>query len=135
MMMIIRGRARVELCQIKRKDQEKHYFEHRASQLYKAYPDDLHRMTIYKYGKMQAKEEEVIVYPENSLVPDHPRGESYDFDKCASELDAHKIMQRKSSFKGFNVYFKEANKGMNSLKPMLGPIIVVCVLAYAFIFG
>lgn len=135
MMMIIRGRARVELCPIKKKDQEKHYFEHRKSQLYKAYPDDLHRMTIYKYGVMQGKEEEVIVYPENSLLPDHPRGEAYDFDKCASELDEHKIMQGRNGLKTASLFFRQANMASKSLKPMLGPIIVVCVLAYAFIFG
>lgn len=135
MMMIIRGRARVELCPIRKKDQEKHYFEHRKSQLYKAYPDDLHRMTIYKYGVLQKKEEEVIVYPENSLMPDHPRGEAYDFDKCASELDMHKMMQPKSAFKGMNLYFKQANQASQSLKPLLAPLIVVCVLAYSFLLG
>lgn len=135
MLTIIRGRARVEVCAIKRKDQEKHYFEHRKSQLYKVYPDDLHRMTIYRYGVMQKREEEVIVYPENSLVPDHPRGESYDFDKCASELDEHKIMMPKSAFGGMNLMIKQANQMRKGLKPMLAPLIVVCVLAYAFLFG
>lgn len=135
MLTIIRGRARVEVCAIKRKDQEKHYFEHRKSQLYKVYPDDLHRMTIYKYGVMQKREEEVIVYPENSLVPDHPRGECYVFDKCASELDEHKIMMPRNTFGGMNLMIKQANQMRKGLKPMLAPLIVVCVLAYAFLFG
>lgn len=135
MLTIIRGRARVEVCAIKRKDQEKHYFEHRKSQLYKVYPDDLHRMTIYKYGVMQKREEEVIVYPENSLVPDHPRGECYAFDKCASELDEHKIMMPRNTFGGMNLMIKQANQMRKGLKPMLAPLIVVCVLAYAFLFG
>lgn len=135
MMTIIRGRARVELCPIKRKDQEKHYFEHRKSQLYKVYPDDLHRMTIYKYGVMQKREEEVIVYAENSLIPDHPRGQSYDFDKCASELDEHKIMMPRSAFGGMNLMIKQANDLRKGIKPMLAPLIVVCVLAYAFLLG
>lgn len=135
MMIIIRGRARAELCPIKRKNQELHYFEHRKSQLYKAYPDDLHRMVVYKYGVLQKKEEEVICFPENSLVPDHPRGEAYDFDKCASELDEHKIMLPRSTFGGMNLALKQMNQAGKSLKPMLPVIIVSCVLLYAFIFG
>lgn len=135
MMLIIRGRARAELCPIKKKDQEKHYFEHRKSQLYKVYPDEVHRMTIYKYGVMQKKEEEVLIFPENSLLPDHPRGESYDFDKCAAELDEHKIMMPKSSFGGLNLAIKQMNQTRKGLKPMLPIVIVCCVLAYAFLFG
>ena len=135
MMIIIRGRARAELCPIKRKDQEKHYFNHRASQLYKVYPDDLHRMTIYKYGQLVKKEEEVLIFPENSLKPDHPRGESYEFDKCAAELDEHKLMAPKSAFGGLNLMIKQANQVRTGLKPLLPALIVVCVLAYSFLFG
>lgn len=131
MMIIIRGRARAELCPIKKKDQEKHYFCHRASQLYKVYPDDLHRMTIYRYGQLVKKEEEVLIFPENSLAPDHPRGESYEFDKCAAELDEHKLMAPKSTFGGLNLMIKLRT----GLKPLLPALIVVCVLAYSFIFG
>lgn len=135
MMIIIRGRARVELCPIKKKDQEKHYFCHRNSQLYKMYPDDLHRMTTYRYGKLIKQEEEVIVYPENSLIPDHPRGESYEFDKMAAELDEHKLMAPKSAFGGMNMMIKQANQIRTGLRPMLPMLIVCCVLAYAFLFG
>lgn len=135
MMLIIRGRARAELCGIRKKDQEKHYFEHRASQLYKLYPDEVHRMTIYKYGVMQKKEEEVLVYPENSLVPDHPRGEAYQFDKLASELDGHKIMLPKKSFGNLNLAIKQMNATRKSLAPMVPVIIVAAVLAYSFLFG
>lgn len=135
MMLIIRGRARAELCPIKKKDQEKHYFEHRKSQLYKVYPDEVYRMTIYKYGIMQKKEEEVLVFPENSLLPDHPRGESYDFDKLAAELDEHKIMMPRSTFGGLNLAIKQMNQTRKGLKPMLPFLIVACVLAYAFLFG
>ena len=135
MMLIIRGRARAELCSIKKKDQEKHYFEHRKSQLYKLYPDEVHRMTIYKYGVMQKKEEEVLIYPENSLIPDHPRGESYVFDKLAAELDSHKIMMPKSPLGGLNLAIKQMNQTRKGLAPMLPIIIVAAVLAYAFLFG
>lgn len=135
MMLIIRGRARVELCGIKKKDQEKHYFDHRNSQLYKVYPSELHRMVIYKYGELQKKEEEVKVFPEGSLIPDHPRGESYDFDKLASELDEHKLMTPKSVFGRVNILIKQANEVRTSLKPLIFPLLAVCLIAYAFIFG
>ncbi len=135
MIVIIRGRARAEICSIKKKDLEKHYFEHRKSQLYKVFPDDMHRMTIYKYGVMQKKEEEVIVYPENSLKPDHPQDQCYEFDVMASELAQHKLMLPKSTFGKINLMMKQINQTKKSLMPILPMMIVCLVVAYAFIFG
>ena len=67
MKVYIIGRNRVEMCTVKPRDYDKHFFVTRG-QLYKMYPDNLMRTIRYEYG-VRRRDEEVIIYPENGVKP------------------------------------------------------------------
>lgn len=130
MQVIIIGKNRVEVCTVKKKDYNKHFFSTR-SQLYRVYPDSFVRMKIDYFGKFS--DEEVVIYPENSEIPlDNPNGIDYSGDAFLEDIHIHKEMSNGTWFKK-KLSFSNIGSIWDTLTKFAIPILVVGVLAYAFI--
>lgn len=131
MQVIIIGRNRAEICKVKRRDEEKHFFESRKM-LMKVYADNLTRCKIYRYGHWD-KDEEIIIYKENAIVPYHPKNGCFADWKLCAEIDEHKnLIPSKTSPL---ILIAKGYKGLS--KALGGSMMGVCmlaILAYAFLF-
>lgn len=124
------GHNRAEICKIKNKDVEKHFFTSRRM-LFKVYADGLTRCRRTRYGYPDT-DEEIIIYKENAIVPYHTKQVSYEDWKICAEIDEHKKMLtvRQSPLtllsKGYRSIAKELGGATTAL-------IIMGVLIYAFI--
>lgn len=136
MQVIIIGSDRAEICKVKVRDLEKHYFTTRG-QLYKVYPDGLTGLEIYDYTKNPDNPvksfDEVIVYSENASIPYHPRRVSYDNDVLLYQIDQHKEMIGHGILSRGQLMFKQAANLWKALLPMLPMIVVGVILLWAFL--
>lgn len=130
MQVHIVGHNRAEICKIKNRDVEKHFFTSRRM-LFKVYADGLTRCKRTRYGRPDT-DEEIIIYKENAIIPYHPRQVSYLDWKICAEIDEHKKMLtvRQSPLtlisKGYKSIAKELSGGLTA-------VIMAGVLIYAFI--
>lgn len=131
MMLIIIGSSRAEMVKVRKRDYDKHFLVSR-SQLYKIYPDGLERCFVYEHGRRKA-DEEVIVYPENGIIPYHPRRQMYNMGKILSEIDNHKncIGERHGLFGNSVVAFG----GMRSIWRELAPIAPIVIAGIVLLWA
>lgn len=125
------GRNRAEICKVKNKDVEKHFFSSRRM-LFKVYADGLTRCIVTKYGHWKM-DEEIIIYKENAIIPYHPKNVCYADWKICAEIDEHKKMLKYKQ----SPFFLIAKGYKDIKKAMGGSFVMLCVLgvlAYAFLF-
>lgn len=131
MQVHIIGHNRAEICKIKNRDVEKHFFTSRRM-LFKVYADGLTRCLITKHGH-NAGDEEIIIYKENAIIPYHTRQVAYEDWKICAEIDEHKKMLKVRQSPLVLI-----SKGYKSIKGAVGGslvgVVMVGVLIYAFIF-
>ena len=95
MRIYVKGCDSVEIIKVTGKNQSKHFLK-TAAQLYKIYPDGLHRCYITRrYFTILAKPEEtdeVNFFDENRRYPHYPvPGVAYDQESVLRDIDEHKI--------------------------------------------
>lgn len=131
MQVHIIGHNRAEICKIKNKDVEKHFFTSRRM-LFKVYADGLTRCRRTRYGRPDT-DEEIIIYKENAIVPYHPRQVSYLDWKICAEIDEHKKMLtvRQSPLTLLSKGYRGVSKALSG--GTLTAVIMAGVLIYAFI--
>lgn len=134
MMVIIIGANRAELYKVKANEQDKHFIQSKG-QLYKVYPDGLRRMRIYGADGKEKDSEEVLVYPENGIVPYKPTTTPYDADRILAEIDGHKEARGMGGLLGPTAYIKAGVDMWKQIRPILPMLIAVVVVAYAFVSG
>lgn len=134
MMLIVIGSSRAEMIKVKKRDYEKHFLVTRG-QLYKLYPDGLERCFVYDYG-VRKDDEEMIVYPENGIIPYHPRRQMYTMAKILSEIDNHKnCIGGKRGFFGDPLAAMGAARSIWRELSLILPFIVAgVVLLWAMVF-
>ncbi len=136
MQAIIVGRNRVEICPLKKKDYEKWFFQHRG-QTYLIIPENLVKLRYYDSKGLECKEpEEVIVFREGASVPYDIRPGcelAYYQDSVLAAIDIEKNT-RKMKTKGQGI-LQSATNAMNALYPIIGLLITVAVVGYAFLTG
>lgn len=105
MLAYIIGRNRVVIGKVSLRDWEKYHWYLSGSQLYRMYPDQMVRVVRTKYGH-PIKDEEGMQWPENGLIPYHPRGhhirneegelvldlQYYTLSKQLSDIREHMLM-------------------------------------------
>lgn len=125
------GRNRAEMCKVKNKDVEKHFFSSRRM-LFKVYADGLTRCIVTKYGHWKM-DEEIIVYKENAIVPYHPKNVCYADWKICAEIDEHKKMLkiRQSPLILIAKGYKDLKKALGGSVVTIG---ILAILAYALFF-
>ena len=132
MMLIIVGSNRVEFIRIKKKDYDRHFVQTRG-QLYKVYPDGLTRCIVTHHGR-RMRDEEVVVYKENAIVPYHPRSQLYTMTKILSEIDNHKSSLPKGGWHVSMSNVGEAVSIWKQLVPTIPFIIAGIILIWAVVF-
>lgn len=131
MQVHIIGRNRAEICKVKNRDVDKHYFRSR-NMLFSVFPDNLTRCIITKYGRWD-NDEEIIIYKENAIIPYHPKNGCFADWKICAEIDEHKklLPERTSPL----ILIANGTKGIGKMLSGSGVAIgLVAILAYAFLF-
>lgn len=130
MQIHIIGHNRAELCKIKNRDVEKHFFTSRRM-LFKVYADGLTRCIRTEHGHKKS-DEEIIIFKENAIKPYHPRRVAYDDWKICAEIDEHKKMLtvRQSPLSLISKSYKSLKKEMGGV---MTAVIMAGVLVYAFV--
>ena len=132
MKVYVIGRNRAEMCKIKNKDVEKHFFTSRKM-LFKVYADGLTRCRMTKYGYSDG-DEEIIMFKENAIIPYHPKNVCYDDWKICAEIDEHKkmLMPRQSPI----VLLAKSYKSLSKMFAGSGMLIIFGLLiAWALLMG
>lgn len=125
------GRNRAEICKVKNKDTDKHYFMSRKM-LFSVFPDNLTRCIITKYGRWKT-DEEIIIYKENAIIPYHPKNGCFADWKICAEIDEHKklLFNKQSPL----TLIANGTKGLSKIISGSGVAIgILAILAYAFLF-
>lgn len=134
MIAIIVGRNRMELCTIRPKDYDKTFFVHRGQQ-YMILPGNLVRMRYYDSEGNETREpDEVIVFAEGSDVAYDTAPEledAYYQENVLPTIDLQRNV-RTNKLKAKGVLAAGADL-MTKLYPFAGMILLVGVLAYAFL--
>lgn len=134
MVAVIVGRNRVEFCTIRPKDYDKTFFVHRGQQ-YMILPGNLVRMRYYDADGNETREpDEVIVFPEGSDVAYDTAPEmedAYYQENVLPSIDLQRNV-RTDKLKARGV-LAGASDLMRNLYPFAGLILLVGVLAYAFL--
>ena len=134
MIAIIVGRNRMEMCTIRPKDYDKTFFVHRGQQ-YMILPGNLVRMRYYDESGMETKEpDEVIIFNEGADVAYDTAPEledAYYQENVFPLIDLQRsVRTNKLRYKGV---LDSASDAMRSIYPFAGLILLVGVLAYAFL--
>lgn len=134
MMVIIHGNNRVEICDVKLQDQEKHFFQSRG-QLYKVYPDSLTRIDIIDNTGKEIKKtsDECVIFTENNIKPHLTRGVDYSPDTILRQIDEHKLNTKRTLFSSGEIFFKQASKVFMQIFPYMGLIITGLIVLWAFL--
>lgn len=99
MQIAIIGNDFVNLCNVKKRNQNKIWFVLRKG-MYKAVPQEFTRKRMTKYGHVMATDE-CIIFKEGETMPYHPRDTtSYAFDDLLAEIDSEKLTYKKSHMFG-----------------------------------
>lgn len=125
--IIIEGVNRTEFCKPKTKDIDVRRFFETRGMLYRAYPDQLTKMKMYKFG-VEVGSDEVIVYPENSIHPLKEFGTPIDMDKLLADCDANKILTGTGVKKPWG---KLSSKTMSKIWSVLPIAMIGIVLLWA----
>lgn len=134
MKIIILGTNRAEVNTIKAKDFDKHFFR-RRNQAYRVFPDGLTRMRIYIDG-VEQESDEVLVYPENGIVPHITRGLDYSPFAIKTDMDMHKNLGGTGGFLNrFKLFMDTGGSIYRALAPYLALIVGGLILAWALITG
>lgn len=134
MIAVIVGRNRVEFCKIRPRDYDKTFFVHRGQQ-YMILPGNLVRMRYYDEDGMEIQEpDEAIIFEEGKDVAYDTAPEledAYYQENVFPLIDLQRnVRTNKLRFKGI---LESANDMMRMLYPFAGLILLVGVLAYAFL--
>lgn len=132
MFMIILGRARAEITEIKSKDYDKHFFQERK-QAYRMFPDGFTRMRMIKDGVEMKESEEVYVYPENGIVPHQTKGLDYSPEAIMSDIDFHKNATSQGFINRFRLLVDSGRKIGNVVYPFIGVAITGVIVLFAFL--
>lgn len=133
MMLFVIGVNRAELIKVKRRDFNKHFLVTRG-QLYKIYPDGLSRCFVYDNGDRMG-DEEIIVYPENGIIPYHPRRQLYTMTKILSEIDNHKnCVSKKGIFGDSLAAIGSVRSVWREISFMVPMVVAGAILLYAMVF-
>ena len=132
MIIIIEGVNRTEFCRPKSKEDDTRRFFECRGQLYRAYPEQLTRMRIKKYG-IDIGSDSVIAYQENSIHPMVEKGTPINRNKILADIDEHKGMNQNSMGTPKRAWAKLTSKHKNNLVAMAPLIVVGIVLLYAFL--
>lgn len=91
MIIAIIGTDKVEYCQVKKKNLDKHFYLSR-NELYIVYPDCLRPVDIYHNGAWIGSDS-IIVFERNNPFPiECSQLEKYQMDKRLGFIDEHKLM-------------------------------------------
>ena len=131
MKVIIFGTDRCEITEIKRKDFDKHFFQERK-QCYRIFPDGLTKMRIWIDG-VEQDSDEVIVYPENGIVPHVTRGLDYGPGAIKSDIDFHKNATSTSFLGRFNLFVNAGQNIYAGIAPYLALIVTGIIVAWALL--
>lgn len=131
MKIIILGTNRAEINEIKKKDYDKHFFKER-NQCYRIFPDGLTRMRIYKNG-VEQESDEVIVFPENGIIPHQTRGLDYSEKALKGDIDLHKDAIHWGPFNRFKLWIDNGNSIYKAMSPYMALLIAVIIVVWAFI--
>ena len=131
MKIIILGTNRAEINNIKVKDFDKHFFSARK-QAYRVFPDGLTRIRIYKDG-VEQESDEVIVYPENGIIPHVTRGLDYSPMAIKSDMDFHRNATSEGFLNRFKLFIDNGSSIYKSLAPYMALIVTGLIVAWAFL--
>ena len=131
MMIIILGTNRAENTEIKVKDFDKHFFQARK-QAYRMFPDGLTRMRIFIDG-VEQESEEVIVFPENGIIPHLTRGLDYSPGAIKSDIDFHKNATSTGIMDRFKLFASASSNIYSALAPYMALIITGVIVAWALL--
>lgn len=131
MRVIIIGWNRAEDTKIKDKDFDKHFFQERK-QCYRIFPDGLTRMRIFKDG-VEQESDEVIVFPENGIIPHLTRGLDYSPEAIKSDIDFHKNATATGFMNRFKLFINASSSIYWGVAPYLGLIITGIIVGCAFL--
>lgn len=136
MLAIIAGRNRVEICEIKKKDFDKMFFEHRK-QLYMMMPENLVRLRHFdKDGREFRDTEEVCVFPEGASCAYDTLGDCQDDYYQEAVLPCIDLFRdvRTQRFKAAG-RLQAMQKMMNAAYPFVGLAILGVVVLYGLLEG
>ena len=131
MKVIILGLNRAEITNIKVKDFDKHFFQERK-QCYRIFPDGLTRMKVYKDG-VEDESDEVIVYPENGIIPHMTRGLDYSPEAIKSDIDFHKNATGTGFMNRFKLFVNATSTIYGGIAPYLALIITGAIVLWALL--
>lgn len=131
MRVIIFGTNRCESTVVKQKDYDKHFFQARH-QCYRMFPDGLTRMRVIVDG-VEKEKDEVIVYPENGIVPHITRGLDYSPGAIKSDIDFHKNATGTSFMNRFKLFVNTSNSIYQGIAPYAAMIVAGIIVLWAFL--
>ena len=137
MRIYIKGCDSIEIMRVTGKNQSKHFIK-TAAQLYKIYPDGLHRCYIERrYFVIFAKQketDEMNVFDENARYPHYPvPGVAYDQESVLRDIDEHKITGYGGRLR-FKPYIKAAGDIWKVLATGGGVLLSGIIILWAVIF-
>lgn len=134
MKVVIVGRNRVEVCEVKKRDFDKMFFAHR-SQLYQVLPSNLIRLRTYgEDGREDRDTEEVCFFREGADVAyDTLDEDAYYQEAVLPSIDLYRDVKR-AKFKAAGI-LQTASSMFRGFYPFIGVLVLVAVLGYAFLNG
>lgn len=137
MRIYIKGCDSVEIIKLSGKNQNKHFVK-TAGQLYKIYPDGLHRCFIRReYLTIFSKPEEsdeVNIFNENARYPHYPvPGVSYDQESVLRDIDEHKITGVNALLR-FKPYAQAASSVWKVVTTAGGTLLAGIIILWALVF-
>lgn len=131
MKVIILGTNRAEITEIKAKDFDKHFFQERK-QCYRIFPDGLTKMRIWQDG-VEVDSDEVIIFPENGIVPHVTRDLDYSPSAIKSDIDFHKNATPQGFLNRFNLFVNAGQTIWTGIAPYIALIITGLIVAWALL--
>lgn len=131
MKVILFGTNRCECTEIKRRDFDKHFFQARK-QCYRIFPDNLTRMRIIVDG-VEQEMDEVIVYPENGIVPHVTRGLDCSPGAIKTDIDFHKNATSAGFVNRFKLFVDAGGSIYNGIAPYAALIVGGLIVLWAFL--
>lgn len=124
------GANRYEEVEIKPKEFDKRWFDIRGG-LYGLPPGQLKRMIVTEDGK-PTYDEEVLIYPEDSIKPYDGKKEWFDLDTQLKAIDIPKYADRKTK-----AYVKPRRDYIGDLERLGGaivPVAIAAILVWSVVF-
>lgn len=111
MIVVIIGSDKVEYCQVKKKNMDKHFYLSR-NELYLVYPDCLRPVDIYHNGAWIGSDSMIVFERNNPYPVECKHLDKYGMDQRLGFIDEHKLMSPRK--KGLASIFGNA-KGWDTL--------------------